>query len=183
MLRWLIFVAVFCHAASASYVAISATDGSVIELDATAYFSFSQNQQNYLSLYMPAQNECQSIIDAQLVYSDMTYRIDDWYYKSIDPLGISIAVSIVDLAAFTTHAHQLGIWDGNPDCATIFTRISSNILNNAFSTIKDPVGSRLYAIQNGILVAFYCDEDICTPEQLIEVLKVSTSSQPLRLIK
>lgn len=183
MLRGLAFLAFFCHVASASYVAISASDGSVVELDATAYFSFSQNQQDYLSLYMPARHACESIIDAQLVYSDMTYRIDDWYYKAIDPLGIAISVSIVDLSAFTTHAHQLGIWDGDPDCPTIFTRISSNILNTAFSTIKDPIGSRLFSVQNGLLVAFYCEEDVCTPEQLIEILKVSTSNQSLRLVK
>lgn len=183
MLRGLSLLVVFCHAVSATYVAISATDGHVIELDATAYFSFSQNKQDYVDLYMPALHGCQSIIDAQLVYSDNTYRIDDWYYKSIDPLGISISVSIVDLSTFTTHAHQLGIWDGDPDCQTIFTRISVNILNSAFSTIKDPIGSRLFAVQNGLLVAFYCDEEVCTPEQLIEVLKVSTSNQELRLVK
>lgn len=183
MWRSLLFLAVFCHAASAAFIAITAESGQVVELDASAYFSFAENEHNYLPLYLPSQQTCQSIIDAQLVYTDMTYRIDDWYYMPAGNTGISVHVSIIDLNAFTQHAFEMGVWRGDADCDTIWQRLSSYILNELFASITQPIGSSLYTASHGLLAALYCDDTVCTPLQLIEVLKVSPPNGVLGLIK
>lgn len=180
-MRWLIFLVVFCQTARAAFVAVSAADGSLVELDASAYFSFSEHESNYLPLYMPARHTCEAIIDAQLVYTDMTYRIDDWYYMPAGTTEISVRVSIVDLAAFTAHAFETGVWSGQWDCDIIWQRLSATILRDLFVSITQPMGSLLTTTSYGMTGSLYCGDAVCAPVQLVEVLKVSPPNGVLSL--
>lgn len=182
MVRALIFLALFCQCARAAYVAIALETGALVELDAAAYFSFASHEEDYAPLYMPAQGTCQRIIDAQLVQTDATYRIDDWYYMPAGNTGISTRVSIVDLELFVDHAHQIGVWDDVPDCDTIWDRIVANVLADVYASITWPVGSPLFSTNYGVQCALYCDNSVCTAAQLSAVLQVAPSRPPVRLL-
>jgi hypothetical protein len=179
MWRLLIFFAVLCQS-DAVFVAVT-TSGVLVEIDAAAYFSYTQHQSDYVQMYLPAQETCMGIFDAQFVQSDSTYRIDDWYYKPVGTTGVSTHVSIVDLEAFAARAYQVGVWADAPDCNTIWTRISTLLLRDVFSSITLPVGSELATVKYGVLGAYYCEESVCTSAQLTEVLKVVRPNQIMRI--
>lgn len=193
MLRFLVLFALYLHAASAAYVAISAIDGTVIELDASMFYSFNDHRADFLPLYIPAKAECQQIIDAQLVYTDDTYRISDWFYSVVQTKydeelqtareTISESVSIVDMDEFTRYAFQMGVWRDHPSCEEIWLRIRLQILQSLFNNIKYPIGSQLYGTFHGLFGAFHCDEDFCTAAQLTERLRASNEITNLRLIE
>ncbi len=192
MIRLLLFISLI-YSVSAAFVAISATDGTVVELDASAFFAFNDNRADYLSLYMPAIGECQQIIDAQLVHTDNTYRINDWFYVVVatqfdEEAGamresITESISVMDLDEFTRYAFQVGVWNDDPSCGEIWTRLSLLVIDKVFSQVKNPIGSPLYTTQHGLFAAFYCGEDFCTAAQLTEKLKISNNIKSLKLIK
>lgn len=180
MWRFLVLVALFCHVANAEYLAIT-TDGALVRLDAALYFSFGEHASDYLSLYMPTRHTCQSIIDAQYVDTDDTYRIYDWYHEAAGDTGVSVRVSIVDLAVFVEHALDAGVWTGGANCDTVWTRISTVVLRDLFLGISQPIGSPLVSASYGITGGVYCDESPCSAAQLVEILKVSPPNQLLAL--
>lgn len=192
MLRFLFLFVVLFTTANAVYVAVSKTDGGVVELDASMYYSFNDHRSEYLSLYMPFAKECQEIIDAQLVHTDGTYRINDWFYKTMSTRydeeqqrhvdSISVSVSVVDLDAFTRYAFALGIWDDNPSCELLRSRINEIILRDLFNQVKYPVGSLLTTTQHGLFAAFHCNGEFCTAAQLTETLRVSNNIRNLHII-
>lgn len=183
MWRALLFLALFCHAARAQPVSISAHDAALIELDWAAYFSQAEHAADTLLLYMPNDHTCASVIAAQLVPTDNTYRIYDWYYMPAGKTGISTRVSIVDMAAFARRAYDVGVWNGAPDCDTIWLRICMYVIADALKGISYPVGSALSTVKYGLMVSLSCDEATCSAAQLTEVLKVSPPNGVVDLIK
>lgn len=145
------------------------------------YYSFASHADDYLPLYMPAQGTCQQIIDAQLVHTDMTYRIEDWYYMPAYTTGIDIRVSVTDLALFVSHAFDVGVWNGDFDCDAVWSRIGTLVLRELFSTINQPVGSPLTTTRHGLLGGLYCDNTPCSSAQLIEILKVTPANKIINL--
>lgn len=192
MIRYIFLFAICLHVVGAAYVAISATDGSVIELDASMFYSFNDHRADFLSLYIPARGECQQIIDAQLVYTDNTYRISEWYYSVVSTKydeetqttreSISESVSIVDLDEFTRYAFQVGVWNDQPSCETIWERISVLLIRDLFNQVKYPIGSELYATHHGLFAAFHCDDGFCTAQELTKRLQVSNQILSLQLV-
>lgn len=183
MWRALIFLAVFCQIAQTAFVALSASTGALVEIDAAAYFSFAQHQADYLPMYLPARETCTQIFDAQFVQTDQTYRIDDWYYRPAAATEISSRVSIVDLEAFAARAYQVGVWTGAPDCDAVWTRLSALILSEVSSIVTQPIGSDLSATKYGITYSLYCGEAPCSPLLFTELLKVSPAPGVARLVK
>ncbi len=180
MWRWLLFAALFCQIARAEYLAVT-TNGELVKLDAALYFSFADHASDYLQLYMPTKNTCESIIDAQYVDTDDTYRIYDWYHETAGDTGVSVRVSILDLAAFVDHALDVGVWEGHPDCDTLWAQLSVVLLRDVIAGISQPIGTPLVTSAHGAMGGLYCDDTPCSSAQLIEVLKASPPSQLLSL--
>ncbi len=165
----------------AVYVFASKLDYQIVEYPAppsrSAEFDLLDKK---LLLHVPVKNPagenvCTDVIDVQ--YSDITqtYMINYWQRPQMDHAeSVEGQASITDLQKFIVYARSLGVWDGDPDCDTIYERLLSKIImpvykRNLFLSTPNAMSVE----ENGLTTTFSCNGVVCTSEDIIRARQLS----------
>ncbi len=167
---------------SAVYFYLNSSTHTALPLQTpTDYFQFLETPESQRLVWPENANDndftdCSDTIDAQYNAATNTYSLQYWYYYTsvFGSLSVSTALSITDLQAFAAYAFSVGVWDGNPPCQVVCSRIYGSIVrpiyaNNPFIFAPGP----LITESNGLAISFECNGVVCTSNQLADILQLS----------